>query len=221
FRAHGVRTLANCRVRRIASHTGRLSTGHPKIERFRHRLLAALERGKPSDSVERLQNALRYELAVNGLNFAQLYLGGLHSAYVRGQAFVATQRHAEGRPNFRRSSIIAVLWGWIPSARWHIGTSAERTLRRETTPRQRVHIRVSSRSGRMPTRTFRSSKRPGQNTPGCVEIEPNDDLLQDYLSGLRADYQTGELSLPMPPVRGAIGWNSLLVHSVGLTVREW
>src|SRR5262249_38149361 len=40
FRAHGVRTLAICRVRRIASHKGRHSTGHPKIGRFRHRLLS-------------------------------------------------------------------------------------------------------------------------------------------------------------------------------------
>ena len=31
--------------------------------------LAALERGKPADSVERLQIALPYELAANGLNF--------------------------------------------------------------------------------------------------------------------------------------------------------
>ena len=47
------------------------------------RALSALERGKPTDSVERLQIALPYELAVNGLNFS-FYLGGLHSAYVRG-----------------------------------------------------------------------------------------------------------------------------------------
>ena len=33
------------------------------------RALTALERGKPADSVEQLQIALRYELAVNGLNF--------------------------------------------------------------------------------------------------------------------------------------------------------
>ena len=33
------------------------------------RALTALRRGKPADSVERLQDALRYELAANGLNF--------------------------------------------------------------------------------------------------------------------------------------------------------
>ena len=51
------------------------------------RALAALERGKPADSVERLQIALQYERAINGLNFGHFYLGGLHSAYVRGECF--------------------------------------------------------------------------------------------------------------------------------------
>ena len=57
--------------------------------------LTSLKRGKPEESVERLQVALRYELAVNGLNFAHLYLGGLHSAYVRGEALIAAHRYAE------------------------------------------------------------------------------------------------------------------------------
>ena len=35
--------------------------------------------------MERLHIALPYELAVNGLNFNHFYLGGLHSAYVRGE----------------------------------------------------------------------------------------------------------------------------------------
>ena len=38
------------------------------------RALAALGRGKPADSVEGLQIALPYELAVNGLNFVHFYL---------------------------------------------------------------------------------------------------------------------------------------------------
>ena len=50
------------------------------------RALAALGQAKPADSVERLQITLPYELAVNGLNFNGFYLGGLHSAYVRGEA---------------------------------------------------------------------------------------------------------------------------------------
>jgi tetratricopeptide (TPR) repeat protein len=65
------------------------------------RALAALERGKPADSVEWLQIALPYELAVNGLNF-QFYLGGLHSAYVRGEAFVAAHRYPDAVAEFQK-----------------------------------------------------------------------------------------------------------------------
>ena len=46
--------------------------------------------------------ALRYELAVNGLNFNRFYLGGLHSAYVRGQALVAARRFAEAAAEFQK-----------------------------------------------------------------------------------------------------------------------
>jgi tetratricopeptide (TPR) repeat protein len=65
------------------------------------RALSALERGKPTDSVERLHIALPYELAVNGLNF-NFFLGGLHSAYVRGQAFVAEHRYPEAVAEFQK-----------------------------------------------------------------------------------------------------------------------
>jgi serine/threonine protein kinase/tetratricopeptide (TPR) repeat protein len=66
------------------------------------RALSALERGKPTDSVERLQMALPYELAVNGLNFTHFYLGGLHSAYVRGEAFVAAHQYGEAVAEFQK-----------------------------------------------------------------------------------------------------------------------
>jgi len=65
------------------------------------RAVSALQRGQPADSVERLQIALRYELAVNGLNVG-LSLGGLHSAYVRGQALVAAHRYAEATVEFQK-----------------------------------------------------------------------------------------------------------------------
>ena len=65
------------------------------------RALTALERGKPTDTVERLQAALRYELAVNGLNFNH-FLGGLHSAYVRGEALSAAHRYAEAAAEFQK-----------------------------------------------------------------------------------------------------------------------
>jgi tetratricopeptide (TPR) repeat protein len=66
------------------------------------RALAALGRGKPAESVERLQIALRYELAGNGLNYNHWYLGGLHSAYVRGLAFIAARRYAEAAAEFQK-----------------------------------------------------------------------------------------------------------------------
>ncbi len=66
------------------------------------RALAALGRGKHTDSVECLQMALPYELAVNGLNFNHFYMGGLHSAYVRGEALVAARRYAEAAAEFQK-----------------------------------------------------------------------------------------------------------------------
>ena len=66
------------------------------------RALSALADGKPADSLERLQIALPYELAVNGLNFSHFYLGGLHSAYVRGEALLAAHRYAEAAAEFQK-----------------------------------------------------------------------------------------------------------------------
>jgi serine/threonine protein kinase/tetratricopeptide (TPR) repeat protein len=66
------------------------------------RALAALGQGKPADSVERLEIARQYELAPNGLNFNNFYLGGLHSAYVRGEAFMAVHRYAEAAAEFQK-----------------------------------------------------------------------------------------------------------------------
>ena len=66
------------------------------------RALAVLGRGKPAASVERLQITLPYELAVNGLNHNHFYLGGLHSAYVRGEALVAEHRYAEAAAEFQK-----------------------------------------------------------------------------------------------------------------------
>ena len=66
------------------------------------RALSALQHGRPADSVEQLQLALRYELAANGLNFSHFYLGGLHSAYMRGEAFIAVRRYAEARAEFQK-----------------------------------------------------------------------------------------------------------------------
>jgi hypothetical protein len=55
----------------------------------------------PAESLEQLQTTLQYELAANGLNFYQ-YLGGLHSAYVRGEALIVLHRHAEAAAEFQK-----------------------------------------------------------------------------------------------------------------------
>ncbi|HSB15470.1 MAG TPA: protein kinase [Bryobacteraceae bacterium] len=66
------------------------------------RALAALGRGKSAGAVERLEIARPYELAVNGLNFSHYYLGGLHSAYVRGEAFLAAHRYTDATAEFQK-----------------------------------------------------------------------------------------------------------------------
>ena len=66
------------------------------------RALAALGQGKTEDSVERLHTTLRYELAVNGLNFNHYCLGGLHSAYVRGEALMVAHRYADAAAEFQK-----------------------------------------------------------------------------------------------------------------------
>jgi len=66
------------------------------------RALALLGRAEPANSVERLEIARQYELAVNGLNFGHFHLGGLHSAYVRGEAFLAVRRYSEAAAEFQK-----------------------------------------------------------------------------------------------------------------------
>jgi tetratricopeptide (TPR) repeat protein len=41
-------------------------------------------------------------LAVNGLNFPHFNLGGLHSAYVRGEALIAAHRYADAAAEFQK-----------------------------------------------------------------------------------------------------------------------
>ena len=66
------------------------------------RALSVLKAGIPMVCVERLQIALQSELAANGLNFNHFYLGGLPSAYVRGEALAAEQRYGEAAAEFQK-----------------------------------------------------------------------------------------------------------------------
>ena len=103
------------------------------------RALAVLEHGKPVDSVESLQITLRYELAANGLNFSHHYLGGLHSAYVRGEALIAEHRYCGSGGRVSEDSRSSRYRGrWIPSARWRTCNSVECSLYRETRPKRKL-----------------------------------------------------------------------------------
>jgi hypothetical protein len=119
------------------------------------RALSALGRGKPTDSLERLQIALPYELAANGLNFNHFYLGGLHSAYVRGEALIAAHRYAEAAAEFQKI-LDHRLWAWIPSSRWRIGNWAEHSSYWEKKTGPGAPTRTSSLSGKTPIPTFLS-----------------------------------------------------------------
>jgi hypothetical protein len=52
--------------------------------------------------IGQVQTAVPYEPAANGLNLSHLYLGGLHSAYVRGEALIAAHRYAEAAAEFQK-----------------------------------------------------------------------------------------------------------------------
>lgn len=63
--------------------------------------LAAVAHGRPTESLEQLQSTIPYELAVNGLDI-NYCLGGLHSAYVRGEAYLAMRRPSEAAAEFQK-----------------------------------------------------------------------------------------------------------------------
>lgn len=56
----------------------------------------------PSQIVQGLQVTVPYELAVNGLNYVRFYLGGLHSAYMRGEALMGEHRYTEAEAEFQK-----------------------------------------------------------------------------------------------------------------------
>jgi hypothetical protein len=88
--------LAGDLEKRFPEHTFVKFTYAPVL-----RALAELRQGKPADAVERLEIAHRYELAADGLS-CSFYLGGLHSAYVRGEPLIAGRRYAEAASEFQK-----------------------------------------------------------------------------------------------------------------------
>lgn len=65
------------------------------------RALVALKHGEPARALELLQPAATYEQAVPGIAY-YFYFGGLYSAYVRGEAYLAAHQGAEAAAEFQK-----------------------------------------------------------------------------------------------------------------------
>jgi tetratricopeptide (TPR) repeat protein len=65
------------------------------------RALLALKRGDPAQAIELLQTAATYELAVPAVDY-YFYFGGLYSAYVRGEAYLALKQGVDAVGEFQK-----------------------------------------------------------------------------------------------------------------------
>ena len=65
------------------------------------RSLYALKRGEPAKAIELSRAALTYELAVSPITFNGFF-GGLYSALVRGEAYLAERKGAEAAAEFQK-----------------------------------------------------------------------------------------------------------------------
>jgi tetratricopeptide (TPR) repeat protein len=65
------------------------------------RAIFSLSRRQPEAAIEALQAARPYELAASRINFTNRF-GGLHSAYLRGEAYLALGKSAEAAAEFRK-----------------------------------------------------------------------------------------------------------------------
>jgi len=90
------------------------------------------------------RSRLPYEPAVTGLNFNHFYLGGLHSAYVRGEALLAAQRYAEAAAEFQKILDHRGIVGADPiGALAHLQLGRIRSSCRATRPGRRPPTRIS------------------------------------------------------------------------------
>ena len=106
--------------------------------------LSALAHRAPSDAVERLQRAVPYDFAMPGTAFFAKF-GGLYTAYVRGEAYLAAGRGQEAAAEFQKV---------LESPRHRSGRSDRRAGALATgqsvrclgrhEPRPRAPIRISS-----------------------------------------------------------------------------
>ena len=108
---------------------------------------------------------------MNGLNFDHYYLGGLHSAYVRGDALRdrARVRGSCGRVSEdSRSSRPS----WAPDpigALAHVQLGRAFALIGRHDQGEGCICRISSLSGKTRTPTSRFSDKPRRNTPSCLD----------------------------------------------------
>jgi tetratricopeptide (TPR) repeat protein len=120
------------------------------------RALFALHDKSPLDAIERLQTALPYDLAMPGTAFFAKF-GGLYTAMFAVRRTCWQGAAGKRRRSSKRFWIIAVLFLPIRSVRWRICKGEGPTLSQAIWPRPGTHIKISSRSGTMPTRTSPSS----------------------------------------------------------------
>ena len=127
--------------------------------------LLALNHGEPAKAIEALQSAGPYELGVPLSWFNGSLAPSILSMCVARPICWPINTPRPPR-NSRKFSIIAGSWVPTPSAHWRICKSAERSLCREIRPGPRPLTWISSLSGKMPIRTYRSFKKPRRNTRG-------------------------------------------------------
>jgi tetratricopeptide (TPR) repeat protein len=90
-------TLANDLDRRFPEDTSVRYNYLPVL-----RGLFALDRGDAAKTVEELEAATRYELAIPAMAFNVGFFGSLYPAYVRGEAYVTQKKGAEAAAEFQK-----------------------------------------------------------------------------------------------------------------------
>jgi serine/threonine protein kinase/Tfp pilus assembly protein PilF len=88
--------LANDLEKRFPEDTSARFTYVPSL-----RALCALNRNQPARAIELLQTAAPYELAIPAIDF-NFFFGGLDSAYVRGEAYLAMGKGPEAAVEFEK-----------------------------------------------------------------------------------------------------------------------
>jgi eukaryotic-like serine/threonine-protein kinase len=88
--------LANDLEKRFPEDTSVQFTYLPTL-----RALSALKRGEPAKAIEDLQTNLPYEFAIPAIDF-NFFFGGLYSAYVRGNAYLALNQGTEAAAEFQK-----------------------------------------------------------------------------------------------------------------------